>query len=160
MFMRAFFFALAIIFRLEGGWCGGDGGTKYGITAATLAGANRLGIVRTQNIRRLSRREATRIYYNLYWLKSGAYQYPYPLDLVIFDAAVHTGPEKAKNLLKAVVKKTRSTNPKQIARQYVLERYRHLRSLSRFRRHKIGWRRRMSIILGYVNRARSKRTQK
>jgi lysozyme family protein len=158
--MRAFFFVLTIIFRLEGGWYDGDGGTKYGITAATLASANQLGIVRTQNIRKLSRREATRIYYDLYWLKSGAYRYPYPLNLVIFDAAVHSGPEKAKNLLKTVMKKTRSTNPKQIARQYVSERYMHLRSLPRFRKHKIGWRRRMNIILGYVNRARSKRMRK
>jgi lysozyme family protein len=151
--LKAFIWALAIIFRLEGGWYDGDGGTNYGITAATLRTANRLGIVKSQNIRKLTRREAAWIYYELYWLKSGAHKYAYPLDLVVFDAAVHVGPEKAKDLLKTVRGKTRSKDPKQIARQYVLERYRHLRLLQRFRRYGIGWRKRMHIILGYVERA-------
>jgi lysozyme family protein len=154
--MRAFMWALMIIFRLEGGWYDGDGGTNYGITAATLKTANRLKIVRTRNIRNLTRREAAWIYYEMYWLKSGAYKWAYPLDLVVFDAAVHAGPEKARDLLKKALAKTRSRNPQQIARQYVLERYRHLRLLPRFRKYGIGWRKRMHIILGYVDRARRK----
>jgi lysozyme family protein len=152
--LRAFLWALAIIFRLEGGWYDGDGGTNYGITAATLRTANRLGIVKSQNIRKLTRREAAWIYYELYWLKSGARGCPYPLNLVVFDAAVHAGPGKAKELLKEVLLKSRSKKPKQMARQYVLERYRHLRLLPRFRRYGIGWRKRMHIILGYVDRAK------
>jgi lysozyme family protein len=158
--LKAFFWALAIIFRLEGGWYDGDGGTNYGITAATLRTANRLGIVRQQAIRKLTKREAAWIYYELYWLKSGAYKHAYPLDLVVFDAAVHLGPEKAKSLLKTVREKTRSKDPKQISRQYVLERYKHLRLLPRFRKYGIGWRKRMHIILGYVERAEQRETGK
>jgi lysozyme family protein len=149
--MKAFLLALSIIFRLEGGWTEIDGGTNYGIKATTLVRANALKIARTQNIRELTRREAAAIYYRMYWLESEAYQYPYPIDLVIFDAAVHMGPGEAKKILRAVTQKSLSrAPPRQVATQYVLERYKRLRVLPKFHKYKRGWRRRMQIIAGYV----------
>lgn len=147
--MKAFFWALAIIFRLEGGWYEGDGGTNYGIRAATLSSANKLGIVRTQDVRKITRREAAQIYYEMYWKKSGAYRYSPPLNLVIFDAAVHSGPDKAKELLTTAIRKSYSTDPKRVALSFVVERYKHLKSLPKFP-ERPGWRKRMNTILRYV----------
>jgi lysozyme family protein len=154
LLIRGFFWALVIIFRLEGGWTDIDGGTKYGIKASTLRSANQTGIVRHNNIRKLTRREAAWIYYKFYWLRSGAYNYSYPLDLIVFDAAVHVGPQKAKNMLNVAIKKTKSKNTKQIARQLLLERYRHLRSLKKYKKYRFGWRRRLHVLNGYVNRGK------
>ncbi|GHV37634.1 hypothetical protein FACS1894187_14870 [Synergistales bacterium] len=149
--MAKFLWVLAIIFNIEGGWYAGDGGTLYGITTGTLRNARSQGIVKTQNIRDLTRRDAAWIYYELFWKTSGAYRYAYPLDLVIFDAAVHAGPEKAKALLITARKNARDNGTKTIARQYVLERYKHLHELKRFNKFKWGWRRRLGIILRRVN---------
>jgi lysozyme family protein len=148
--MKKFFLVLSIILRLEGGWTDLDGGTNYGIKAATLASANALRIVQTRDIRKLSRREAALIYYRMYWLKSGAHLYAYPLDLVIFDAAVHMGPGEAKKLLRTATQKSASKSARQVATQFVLERYKRLRSLQKFPKYKRGWRRRMRIIARYV----------
>jgi lysozyme family protein len=155
--MKAFFWALSIIFRLEGGWTDLDGGTNYGITASTLTHANALKIVRTEDIKKLTRREAAAIYYRMYWLESKADKYSYPLNLAIFDAAVHMGPGEAKKILRAAVRKSSSASPKRVATQYVLERYKRLRSLSNFRKYKRGWRRRVRIIAGYVTASGNKK---
>jgi lysozyme family protein len=152
--MKAFFLALSIIFQIEGGWTGIDGGTNYGIKASTLARANTLKIVQTKSIRKLTRREAALIYYRMYWLVSGANKYPYPVDLVMFDAAVHMGPAEAKKILQTTMKKcsssSSSSSARQVATQYVIERYKRLRALSRFPKYKRGWRKRMQIIAGHV----------
>jgi lysozyme family protein len=149
--MREFLLVLSIILRLEGGWNPNlDGGTNYGIRAATLSSANALRIVQTRDIRKLSRREAALTYYKMFWLESGAYRYAYPLDLVVFDAAVHMGPREAKKLLRTAMQKSSSKSARQVATQYVLERYKRLRSLRKFPKYKRGWRKRMQIIAGYV----------
>ena len=155
--MKEFFWAVAIIFQIEGGWTEMDGGTNYGITAATLAGANRLQIVQTQNIRKLTRSEAARIYYKMFWLESGANKYPYPLNLVVFDAAVHMGPAEAKKLLRIAVRNSSSLKVRQIARQYVYERYKKLQTLKKYPKYKKGWGRRMRTISRYVNTTRNVR---
>jgi lysozyme family protein len=153
--MKEFFWALAIIFQIEGGWSEMDGGTNYGITAATLAGANRLQIVRTQDVRNLTRNEAARIYYKMYWLESGANNYPYPLNLVVFDAAVHMGPAEAKRLLHAAIQESPSLRVRHVAMQYVHERYKKLQTLKNFSKYKKGWERRMRIIASYVDTPRN-----
>lgn len=155
--MSEFLWALAIIFQIEGGWTEIDGGTNYGITAATLKRANERGIVWTQNIRHISRREAAVIYYKMYWQPSRAGRYPYPLNLVIFDAAVHASPRKSRELLHAAIRNASSLTPQGIARQYVIERYRHLQTLRNFPTYRKGWLRRMQIIMSHVN-GRQRRT--
>jgi lysozyme family protein len=157
--MNEFLWALAIIFQIEGGWTEIDGGTNYGITAATLKRANERGIVWTQNIRHISRREAAVIYYKMYWQPSRAGRYPHPLNLVIFDAAVHASPRKAKELLHTAIRNTSSLTPQGIARQYVIERYKHLQTLKTFSMYRKGWRRRMQIIMNHVN-SRQRRTSR
>ena len=109
--MREFFWALAIIFQVEGGWTELDGGTNFGITAATLRRANDLQIVRTRNVRYLTRREAARIYYKMFWLTSGANRHPHPLNLVVFDGAVHMGPGVAKQILQTAIQNAPSSHP-------------------------------------------------
>ena len=153
--MKEFFWALAIILQIEGGWTEMDGGTNYGITAATLTGANRLQIVRTQDIRKLTKSEAAKIYYKMFWLESGANKYPYPLNLVVFDAAVHMGPAEAKRLLRIAVHNSSSLNARHIARQYVHERYKKLQTLKNYPKYKKGWNRRMRTIANCVSTARN-----
>jgi lysozyme family protein len=149
--MSEFLWALAIIFQIEGGWTEIDGGTNYGVTAATLRRANERGVVWTRDIRNISRQEAAVIYYRMYWQPSRAGSYPYPLNLVIFDAAVHASPGKSKELLHAAIRNTSSRTPRGIARQYVIERYRHLQTLKNYPTYRNGWRRRMRIIMNHVN---------
>jgi lysozyme family protein len=148
--MKEFFLVLSIIFQLEGGWTEIDGGTNYGIKASTLARANDLKIVQTQDIKKLTRREAAVIYYKLYWIPSGAYKYSYPLNLVMLDAAVHMGAGEAGKILRVAMQNASSKSVRQVSTQYVLERYQRLRSLKQFSKYKTGWRRRMRIVARYV----------
>ena len=147
MEIREFLWVLAIMFQIEGGWTEIDGGTNYGIRAATLDRANNLQIVQTQDIRKLTKSEATVIYYKMFWLESGAYKYPFPLNLVVFDAAVHAGPEEAKRLLRVVMQKTPSNKAHLIAQQYLVERYKKLRTLNNYTTYRRGWQRRIRIII-------------
>jgi lysozyme family protein len=155
--MKEFLWALAIIFQIEGGWSEMDGGTNYGITAATLTMANRLQIVHTQNIRELTKTEAAKIYYMMYWQESGANKYPYPLNLVVFDASVHMGPGEAKRLLRISVQNSPSLRVRDISRQYIHERYKKLQTLKRFPKYRRSWERRMQTIARYANTARNTR---
>ena len=152
--------ALAIIFQIEGGWTEIDGGTNYGIRAATLARANNLKIVETQDIRKLTRNEAAAIYYKMFWLESGSYKYPYPLNLVMFDAAVHMGPGEAKRLLRVAVQGTSSTKVRPIAQRYVVERYKKLRTLKNYPKYRRGWQKRMRIIMNHVINGRKPNNKK
>ena len=148
--LKSFFLALQIIFSLEGGWYAGDGGTMYGIRASTLGEANRRGIVRETNIRRIKQGDAAKIYYYMYWIPSGAGRYDWPLCLVVFDAAVHNGVGKSGELLDIAYKALRpGSSQNDIALQMVVERWKHLKSLSKFPKYP-GWRRRMNTILRHV----------
>ena len=156
--MNEFLWALAIIFHLEGGWTEIDGGTNFGITAATLANANRQQIVLTRDIRNITRREAAVIYYHMFWRESRAYRYPYPLNLVMFDAAVHTGPGRARNIMDTARRNSPpNASPRQVAREFVRERYRRLTKLRNYQTFGRGWRRRMQIIMAHVNDTRPRR---
>jgi len=152
--MREFFYVLAIIFHVEGGWTEIDGGTRYGITAATLRSANQLQIARERDIRRLTRQEAVAIYYRMFWLESGAHNLPYPLNLVLFDAAVHMGPQRARRVLRSVARNSAENGIKdmrEIARLFVHERYQRLQASSRYQDFGAGWRRRLQVIYNHVN---------
>jgi lysozyme family protein len=157
--MKEFFWALAIILQIEGGLTEIDGGTMYGITAATLTRANKLRVVQRQDIRSLSRREAAKIYYEMFWLESGAHKYKRPLNLVVFDAAVHSGPGKSKELLYTSLRKTPNQlrTPKIIANQMLIERHRHLMTLGNYTKYQRGWLRRLRIIMSHVIRTRKEK---
>ena len=67
------------------------GPTKYGITIGTLAKAYSQGIVEHNDIIRLTKPEANRIYEANYWKPSRADKMPWGLCLVHYDCAVNCG---------------------------------------------------------------------
>ena len=150
MSLKCFFLALQIIFEVEGGWYVGDGGTMYGIRAATLKEANKLNIVRETDVRNITKGDAAKIYYRMYWIPSGAGNLDWPLNLVVFDAAVHAGVSKSRDLLRLAYRASQTDwSQKHVAYQMVVERWKHLKSLSKFPKYP-GWRRRMNVILWHV----------
>lgn len=66
-------------------------GTKYGISAASWA--------HQYDIPTLTVEQAKDIYYQHYWLASGADKYAWPLCLAHFDTAVNAGVGRAKEML-------------------------------------------------------------
>ena len=88
----------------EGGWAdvkGDPGGkTKFGI--ADLRDGVADGKTDTDGdgtpdtfIRDLTPEQAKDIFYREYWLEAGCPAYPKPMDLVVFDSAIHSGPKRA-----------------------------------------------------------------
>lgn len=66
-------------------------GTKYGISAASWA--------HLYDIPNLTIEQAKDIYYQHYWLASGADQYAWPLCLAHFDTAVNAGIGRAQEMM-------------------------------------------------------------
>ncbi len=94
--------AVKLIFQLEGGYAdqpADDGGkTKYGITAATLAGY--LGTPVTEaDMRALDQETARAIYLRNYWVPLACDELPLPLAVCLFDAGVNHGVGLATRLL-------------------------------------------------------------
>lgn len=79
------------------------GPTKYGITWGTLARAYSQGIVDHNDITRLTRPEANRIFEAFYWIPSRADRMPWGLCLAHFDTAVNSGVGGAGKLLQRAV---------------------------------------------------------
>ena len=83
-----------------GNWTGGRcsvgkcNGTKYGISAAAYP---------SLNIAQLTLADAQDIYRRDYWLKVNADQLPPALALLVFDAAVNSGPDRAVKWLQTVL---------------------------------------------------------
>ncbi len=75
------------------------GETMYGVTIATLRRAHQLGLVSHECPKRLTTKEALVIYFEMFWKKSHAFEMPTPLDLIIFDIAVNSGPGRAIMIL-------------------------------------------------------------
>ena len=100
--MSSFEAAMEFVLRWEGGlsmdpedpgnWTGGAKGhgelrgTKFGISAATYPDVDIAG---------LTERAVTDIYVRDYWVPSGASQKNWPMDLMVFDAAVQHGVQRA-----------------------------------------------------------------
>jgi lysozyme family protein len=96
--------ALALIFRHEGGYVDHPldpgGATNRGITRATLA-RHRGRPVSKAEVLALSEAEAAAIYRASYWNAVRADNLPSGIDLVVFDAAVNSGPARALRWLQA-----------------------------------------------------------
>lgn len=99
--------SLTVIFGAEGGYsdhpADRGGKTNMGITEGTLSNVCNKGIVGHNNIKKLTRNEAAKIYEMLYWGPSGANQMPWPLCLLHFDAAVNHGLGGAGKLIQRTV---------------------------------------------------------
>jgi lysozyme family protein len=93
--------ALAFTFKKEGGLAnvlGDHGGTtKYGISKRAYP---------ELDILNLTLEQATVIYTNDYWLKSGCDRLPLKLAIAHFDFAVHSGPITAIKVLQRVIQAT------------------------------------------------------
>jgi len=105
---EGFTWAIAHILKVEGGWsdhpADGGGKTKYGITNAV---AKRHGI----EVTGITLPQAIKIYYQDYWVASGADKAQKPLNLAIMNSYVNSGKkwdiqgsspsEQAKNYIKS-----------------------------------------------------------
>ena len=101
---EAFLRSLDFTAKWEGGWAnvkGDPGGkTKFGIAdlrdgvADGKTDSDGDGKADTV-IADLTFEQAKDIYYREYWLESACNLYPIPMDMCVFDAAVHSGPKRA-----------------------------------------------------------------
>lgn len=91
--------AIGIIIELEGGYVNDPrdpgGETKYGISKRAFP---------ELDIKSLTVEQATDIYKKLYWDAVKGDQLPYPLNLLVFDFAVNSGPVRAIKTLQATLK--------------------------------------------------------
>jgi lysozyme family protein len=93
----------------EGGW-EGEGGyvnhpadkggpTNHGITQATYDAYRASKGLKKQDVRYITNSEVKEIYFNNYWKTARCDRLPSPLNMVIMDIAVHSGPGQAIRLL-------------------------------------------------------------
>lgn len=86
---------VSLVLGFEGGYSNNPndrgGATNLGITAGTLAAAYRDGLVKHNDVKRLTRDEAIAIYQARYWNACKCEKMPKPLDALVFDMAVNHG---------------------------------------------------------------------
>lgn len=104
--------ALSFTFGSEGGIsdhpADRGGLTNMGVTAGTLNRAYIQKVVSHNDVRRLTRAEAAKIYEEFYWKPSSACEMPWPLCALHFDAAVNHGLGGSAKLLQRTLSKMRS----------------------------------------------------
>lgn len=98
------------VLRHEGGYADHPadpgGATNMGITRKTLArwrGVSPWWMLQKDEVRRLTRAEAARIYRSGYWERCRAGEMPPGLDLALFDFAVNSGPDRAVKTLQGLL---------------------------------------------------------
>lgn len=98
--------ALALVLQHEGGFAqhpdDPGGATNFGITLETLSRA-REGPVSAEDVRLLTKEEATGIYRRFYWDPIRADELPSGVGLALFDFAVNSGPERAVMTLQKIL---------------------------------------------------------
>lgn len=85
---------------------------------------------------------ARRIYYEVYWTKTGCADLPFPFDIVVFDTAVNCGRSKALEFLNAYSD----------WRDYLLRRLEHYTKCKTAWKHMWGWSRRLVALYNYVKK--------
>ncbi len=97
--------ALEYLFQAEGGYSNHKndkgGATNFGITQRTYdAYQQRKGFAPTP-VKQITRQEAAQIYYEDYWIASGADKIDnFPIALILFDSCVNHGVSAGKSLYK------------------------------------------------------------
>jgi lysozyme family protein len=108
MSVDRFFEVLPETLRHEGGFSkhprDPGGATNYGITHRTLAAWRGVARVTVDQVLALGRDEAAAIYRSEYWNKVQGDQLRAGLDLVVFDAAVNSGPVRAVQWLQGALR--------------------------------------------------------
>ena len=97
--------ALHFVLNEEGGFVNNPndsgGATNKGITQSTYNAYRRIKHLPIQSVKGISDSEVSEIYYNNYWLESGADKInDFKLALIVFDTAVNMGNSIAKLFLK------------------------------------------------------------
>lgn len=162
MAIASFDEALESVFAFEGGYVDHPldpgGATKFGITRATLRRVRGRDVALAE-VMALTRHEAAVIYRQHYWLAVRADELPAGVDLLVFDAAVHSGPARAVRLLQQVagVAADGRVGPVTLAavaaqpaipliERYCAARLGFLEQLRHFRFFRRGWRRRVEQV--------------
>ncbi len=106
MYDKRFEKALGIMFQAEGGYNNlkndYGGPTNMGITQTTFNRWRKMHNEKIDDVRNLTRDEASRIYYEMYWKASGADKQKDIRDAyILFDTAVQYGDTEAKRMFKA-----------------------------------------------------------
>lgn len=165
---------LAFVLRWEGGFVNDPtdpgGATNYGVTQATYdAWLARRGVP-PQPVRKITSFHIEAIYRADYWAKVGGDALGAPLDLVVFDAAVNCGVDRASRWLQgacgatvdgAVGPKTlaavKAADARALAEAVCGAREAHYRHLAEVRppmaKFLKGWLRRLDAVRGEIGRA-------
>lgn len=157
MAVETFDLALSIIFRVEGGFANRSkkadpgGPTNHGITQATLA-AWRDEPVTIDDVRNLTREEASQIYKIQYWDAIKGDQLPAGLDFALCDFAVHSGPGRAIRELQKILgvdvdgvigintlKAIKKQSAQFLCSELCIERIRFMKGLRNYAYNKNGW---------------------
>jgi lysozyme family protein len=90
--------ALEFLLEEEGGWSNHPadrgGATMYGVVQATYDSFRQAKGSVIQSVRRISKEEAREVYDTMYWKASGCHKLPWPVNYLVFDAAVNSGPSR------------------------------------------------------------------
>jgi len=102
--------SLAFTLKWEGGYSNDsqDPGkeTNFGISKAANPDID---------VKTLDKQKTSELYWNRYWMPSGAYYHPWPLCAAVFDAAVHHGPATAIKLLNTALQLFSKPSPETAA---------------------------------------------
>ncbi len=101
---RNFQIALDFVFKAEGGFSNdkNDGGglTNMGVTQKAYDAYRQRKNLPKQSVNKITKDEATKLYYEDYWLASGSEKLDLAFSIVYFDTVVLCGPSTANLLLK------------------------------------------------------------
>lgn len=140
----------------KGNWTGGQvgagqlKGTKYGISAASYPNLD---------IKNLTLHQAREIYERDYWRRTGCDAWDPTLALIVFDAAVNAGPDRAARWLQAAAGTTvdgavgpmtraavTARSAADLRHEVHAQRILHTVSLPTWPTYKLGWARRLARL--------------
>lgn len=106
--MTSFDRALEFVLRAEGGYVNDPldrgGATNMGVTQKTYDDYRASKGLKPLPVKQITSLEVEDIYRERYWDVCGCDTLPWPVSLVVFDAAVNHGPSRARQILQAAVK--------------------------------------------------------
>jgi len=162
--------ALNHVLRFEGGYVDHPqdpgGATKFGVTRKSLAnwrGVKPWWRLPRSAVKQLGRVEVSKIYFEHYWLQSGADKMPGAIGFAVFDFAVNSGPLRAVKQLQrllgvrpdgtigpvtemALRNFCREHGEEKLVRVYISSRHDFLKSLRTFKVFGKGWTNRIENV--------------
>lgn len=95
-----------------------------------------------QEIKNLTKEQASQIYHRDYWIQTGCDKMPWPLSLCCFDTAVNLGVKRAKKFLEAAFENFKEFETKTLCESILEERefvYRTLAKRNKYKPYLKGW---------------------